>query len=117
MNFLPCTITTSPAEKVILWAQDLPNTVPQLLQEADRVERLLVGQEQNPQGLGADITHKLVEVLQSHLDGVYGLLDYAESPCEDLLEECLTALVQSHSLLSELEDDIERAKECVPLVA
>jgi hypothetical protein len=117
MNFSSRANSLSPAEKVILWAQDLPNTVPQLVGEAERVERLLVGQEQNPQGPGADISQKVVEVLQSHLDGVYGLLDYAEDPCEELLEECLAALMQSHSLLTELEDDIDRVKECVPLVA
>lgn len=117
MNFNLYKAPPSPAEKVLLWAQDLPNSIPQLLQEADRVECLLEGQEEDPQGLGAEISLKLVEILQSHLDGVYGLLDYAEEPCEDLLQECLLVLMQSHSLLQELEDEIESVKERVPLVA
>ena len=108
---------TSPAEKVILWAQNLPHTLPHLAHEAERVELLLEGQEENPQGLGSEISLKLVEVLQSHLDGVYGLLDYAEEPCEELLQECLMVLMQSHSQLLDLEDEIEGIKESVPLIA
>ena len=109
--------TQSPAEKVILWAQNVDKNIDSLFAEADRVEGLLAQQEENPEGPGAELSLQVVEVLESHLDGVYGLLDYAEEPCDELLQECLASLLRSHSLMQELEDQIEATKHAVPLIA
>jgi hypothetical protein len=110
-------VCQSPAEKVLLWAQELPHSAERIASEADRVEKLLEGVTDSLEGPGAHITVQLIEVLESYLEGVYGLLEHNEEPNDDVLEESLALLVQSSNWLSQLEDEIEEVREVAPLIA
>ena len=115
--FIKIERTISPAERVLMLAEELPNSRPQLYQEAERMEALLESLEDPESDFGAELTEILEEVSMLQLEGVLGLLEYDECGDCELLEESLELLLESNQSLQELENSLERAREDMPLVA
>lgn len=109
--------TASPAEKVLQLAQELPATRPQLEEEAARVDGLLARLGATRTQTGTAFNEELISVLELHLDGVLGLLDYDLCGEDEVLQQSLACLVESDSRLSQLESQITEVRYDLPLVA
>ena len=107
-------VTESPSEKVLRLAMELPASAPELEREALRVEALLESMEEPATEEGAAMLDQLAEIFESQIEAIYGLLN-AEVQ-EDYDWSC-EVLVQTHSLLSHLEEQVESAQETQPLFA
>lgn len=104
----------SPSEKVLRLAMELPQSAPQLEQEALRVEALLEEMEEPMTEEGADFLNCLAEIFENQIEAIYGLLS-AEEP-EDY-DWCCQVLLQTHAQLEDLEDALEEAQGAQPLFA
>ncbi|MFN8611216.1 MAG: hypothetical protein U0931_26975 [Vulcanimicrobiota bacterium] len=109
--------TPSPAEKVLMLAEDLDANVALLEAEAFKVERLLETLTQPTTEVGNQLMQELVAVLEGQLNGIYGLLDYQQYGDEQLLHESLQCLMDSDARLRGLEAGLEDARQELPLVA
>ena len=113
----PEPVVESPAEKVLKLADQLPATRNQLIDEAERVERLLREMPEAESETGNELAGFLVEALGAHLDSILGLLEYDETGDEGLLEESLALIVEAARVFDEVEAAATQAREEVPLVA
>lgn len=115
--YLAVQTSISPAERVLMLAEELPDTRADLCREAERVQSLLDSLEEAESEYGAELVSILEEVFLLQLEGIIGLLDYDEFGDEEQLEESLALLVESNRSLQELESALEHAREDMPLVA
>ena len=104
---------SSPAEKVLRLAEQLPSSRPQLESEAARLEGLLDELQAPVSELGGQLMAQLVEVLEGQLDSIYGLLDGDE----EVFQQALELLLDCDGQLRELEGQMEGLREEVPLTA
>ena len=104
----------SPSEKVLRLAMELPASAPELEREALRVESLLEQMEDPATEEGAQMLDQLAEIFENQIEAIYGLLN-AEVQ-EDYDWSC-AMLVQTHSQLSSLEEQVEATQETQPLFA
>lgn len=102
--------TESPVEKVLRLALELPATRPELEAEALRVEALLDGLQAPASPLGEELMVQLVDLLESQLDGIYGLLDGDD----EQFQASLTLLVECDARLQSLESQVEEWRDEVP---
>lgn len=107
----------SPAEKILLLAENLDQNAPKLEAEALRVERLLETLTQPATSIGTEFMNEFITVLEGQLDGIYGLLDYQQTGDEELLQQSLQCLVESDARLQSLEFNLDETREELPLVA
>ncbi|MBS2039272.1 hypothetical protein JST97_30085 [bacterium] len=107
----------SPAEKVLLLAENLDHNLAQLEAEAMRVEQLLETLSQPASEIGNQFMQEFVAVLEGQLNGIYGLLDYQQCGDQELLQQSLQCLVDSDARLCSLESNLEQTRQELPLVA
>ncbi len=106
-----------PAERILLLADQLPESRLQLEQEAARLEKLLTSMEEPETSTGSALMAHLEAVITAQLEGIFGLLEFDHSEDEQLLAESLDLIVSSHRWLEELEAEVDSAREEMPLVA
>ena len=106
----------NPAEKVLVWAEDLDANALQLEAEAQRVEGLLETLTQPASATGIEMMTELVAVLETQLEGIYGLLEFHQSGDDEVLQQSLHYLLESDSRLQRLELNLEEVRQEVPLL-
>ncbi len=107
----------SPAERVLMLAEGLPATRDQLVAEAERTESMLANLQEPLSAEGRLLQERLVAVMEAHLEGIDGLLEFDETGDSEVLEWSLERLQQSAFELDALEDETSAASQDLRLVA
>lgn len=105
----------SPSEKVLEWAHDLPASRPHMENEVKRIENLIAQIEISDENEeGADFLLRLADILYEQIDGILGFLESVYA--EDFQWSC-SRVLSSHAKLRDLEEDLGRGFETVPVFA